>query len=468
MTTRRPFIKAHYYFVALRPDAFFKFGLVLCGSRIQKGITMIRFINLGLFLLFSYSSLAMEDAKENTALNSVELSHYGSLASKNIAEDAPGPFRHLIPLELWQLIMTYCAPHEQVMLLSTSRHLYEKAYPHGLIKFILEKRFSDAKAIAFSDKMPDMLHKITDAIRKAEKHGKKDLLLPYKEDISLFAKNSEKTQFAPTVMVSKSTSNLDYLIAIETELLLLKDRPPTSTDFKTHVISYMRDRRFVAFAGFVTLGALIIGGYFISVAQIEEQAFADFMDQGQIPSFTNYDYRYYAPQPVPSCYEVCTLKFGGNFYTNPAPCNRSFCWCGTLANQSCYDTAPYDGRVRGNVSQFFEYLSSQCGLGANMSDYWPIYIQEIMNHTRNVSDPSPIFNCAPNPDGQTITCGVPTAWENSTLGHFLSIYLYKGMAQCAAQQARAQHLINYFVPSSLCYVAAVVGVLSYWHFYGFL
>lgn len=450
---------------------------------------MVRLIILCLFLVFSFSGFGMED--ENEALKAKLMGSYqtyGSIQNKEaktetydlIALDEtfdiglPEPSRILFPPEIWRVILADLSPRDQFNMLQTARYFYEIVYPHDMIALTLREHFSNAKAVDFADRIPNALHKVVKFVKNTQRYRRQHLLGPFKDDIHTIIEIIECYQFTPTFMASNARADLDYLIQIEEKMtrteeggLVPQNRPKSSANFRTCFKSYLWDRRFMAGAGLLTLGGLIVGGYFISTEQVQGQAYTIFMNQTQISSFRNYDFRYdYWPE-IPSCFEQCTDLFGAIFYSNPPVCNisngRDACFCGFQPNQSCYDES-FGVRVNGNLSQWFDYLASRCGLAPGPSDYWPNFLQEIVNHTRTVSNPSDIFTCAPNPDGKNITCGVSTLFTGNSYGNSLTLYLYNGMAQCAAKQAWSQHLVSYFVPSTLFMIAAIVGVLSYWHF----
>lgn len=274
-------------------------------------------------------------------------------------------------------------------------------------------------------------------------------------------------------MISGAVEDLDQIIEIDNQLSInhpITAQKPTSR-FKNLCVSLFRDRRFMTGVGLVTLGVLIIGGYYITVDPIQKQAYASFMNQTQIPVFSvdpNFDY------DIPSCFDSCALSTGSGFFTNHPGCHNynqdPQCLCyGEPINTTCYmtpDSICPDGGcanlIIGNSTQWINALASECNFNRT-SGHWVNYIQSILNKTRSAKDTSDMYTCTPSIDGTSIICG--KSWDHCWYMNGICLYLYRGSAQCAADLARYQHMVTYFAPTSVLYTLIIAIVGAYWYWY---
>lgn len=385
----------------------------------------------------------------------------------------------LLPEEILRLITEMLDVQDQLKLVTTSRFFYEGLYnldrnimySSEVISSLLIRYLS--QDLSFSDIIPVPLCKVAFLLKRAKTN--KEVLDLFKDQIREFRQNIEEKQYGPTLLINGSGQDLEYILQFDEDLS--KDSiSQTKGLFHRLIISFCRDRRFMVSVGLVSLGTLAILGYFITKSPIETRAYTDFMRQKQISPLYGYESGY-----LPDCFQKCSLQAAGDgFYVNPPQCDNfpdRGCPCYGYGNTTCYGT--YDptcpdggcwGIVSGNVSQWLDYFSSQCNF-IRHSGYWVNYIQEIINGTRSGNDNSTVFHCVPSENNQSIVCGKSysikdSQWDSCDQSlNNICMHLYVGSAQCAAENARYWHLVNYFVPTSIFMVLAVVSTLWYWYFY---
>lgn len=452
-----------------------------------------------LFLLFChilfYTGASPEGlASQNKLLDNTSKPNYGSfqldsdedydLNEFTLIEIIPSedqssasPFeKFIVPIpDISSLLTKMISPHDQFNLVCTSKYTYKMMYP--LIEFeVINQKIGHILRgnIFFADKIPRSLNQVTSLFQRVESLSEPDsqrfwnLCESHEGMIHTLIDAAQEAQDTPSVAVATKINdhlrtNINYLNNISNykhQQLGIYDR------LKQIIRALPRDRYclLLGIAGFATIGTIMAITYSITTDQAQSQAFSNFMNTTEI--------RIPFREP-PTCFKGC---LGGPwsssaFYINKNMCDSRWgsdtCPCPGGPNQQCYtiDRNPgiIEEYVNATFSEWIQYLATKCQFQSNASGYWPQYIQELANGTRHFSINIDPYLCAPNPDGESITCGYSYPWCSGSSG--ICLYFYSGSAVCAAREAWKAHLATYFAPTGLLIGIAIIGVIINWYCY---
>lgn len=386
------------------------------------------------------------------------------------------PFETLIApsRDISSLLTKIISPQDQFNLLRTSKYNYKMMYSLIEVELINQKIGYILRGnIFFADKIPRSLKQVTLLFQRAESlsgrdsQGFWDLCDSHEGMIHTLIDAAQEAQDTPSVAVATKIdghllANIKYLKDISSynhQQLGLYDR------LKQIIFTLPRDRYclLLGVAGFTTIGTIMAITYSITSDQAQSQAFSNFMNTTEIkiPS-----------RELPTCFERCLEGpwSSSAFYINKETCDPwgwlTDCPCPGGPNQQCYtiDRGPStEEYVNATLSEWIKYLAEKSHFQGNVSGYWPQYIQDLANGTRDFSENGDPYLCAPNPDGENLTCGFSYPICSGSRG--LCLYFYSGSAICAAHEAWKAHLAIFSAPTSLLLGIAIIGVIINWYCY---